>query len=198
MKRYFTLLLLCTLMVNILGLSAYATETECSGYDSLIRKATEAFPEYAERINNPKDVIPQNTREKTDRELVLRETRAVSDKEFVTYTEYSDGVILLSGYEFTAESTAVSNIKGQTSRDIIVDIEATCVNDSGYKGYFYLEGVSYSLVYSDYDYITDTGTARREGYCTKATQIINNPEETATSYATLAYELQFQIGPGGY
>lgn len=56
----------------------------------------------------------------------------------------------------------------------------------------------YSLRNVAYACITNTGTASREGYCTKATRIINNPNETATSYAQLGYELHFQIGPGGY
>lgn len=198
MKKYFAIVLACILLLNTLPLGASATEADQEGYDSLVRKASIAFPEHADKMNNPEGLASAYSRNGEPREVLIKDTRAVSEEEFVTYTEYSDGLILLSGYKFTADSEATSNVQGATSRDITIDIEATCVNDTPYKGYFYLEGVSYSLKYSDYDCITNTGTASSTGYCTKATRFLYNKTETDTSYAELGYELHFQIGPTGY
>lgn len=54
------------------------------------------------------------------------------------------GLVLLSDYDFTYETTEVDYYTGSTYRSITIDIEAACVA-AGYNGYFYLDGVSYKL-----------------------------------------------------
>lgn len=198
MKRFVIMLLAFALLLGTMSFNVSAVEIEQSGHGALVQKAMSAFPEYAEKLENPKGGAEFISREASIRELLVNETRAISSKEYITYTEYSDGLILLSGYEFTADTTTVNYVTGASSRDITINIEATCVNDVNYDGYFYLNGVSYSLRNSDFDIITNPGTASREGYCTKATRTVFTAQETLTGYARIAYDLCFQLGPTGY
>lgn len=198
MKKIIAILVAFVMLFSAMTFSVSAAEIEQSGYESLVAKASAAFPEYAEKMQNPNINPSVYARNPESRELLVNETRSISDKESITYTEYSDGLILLSGYEFTAKTITVDRVTNSSSTNITLNIEATCVNDTAYHGYFHLDGVKYTLRSSAYDSITNTGTAWREGYCNKATRFLNNPNETATSYAELGYELHFQIGPGGY
>lgn len=197
MKKCMAMLLTLALLLTLIPLSASAAESP-SGYESLVQKAVSAFPEHANKLQNPDNSAIFQSRGVTSRELLISETRPISDREYVTYAEYSDGLILLSGYEFTADTTTVSYVTGSTYRNITIDIEATCVNDVGYNGYFYLEGVSYSLRDNEFDVITNPGTASRTGYCTSATRTVYTANESNTTYARIAYALCFQLGPTGY
>ena len=141
MRRCLALFLSIALLLTTVPFVVFAAETKQLGYDSLVQKASAAFPEYAEKMQNPRGITFLNSQSPMPRELVINETRPISDTEYITYSEYSDGLILLSGYDFTYDSTTVSDITGSTSRDITIDIEATCVNDVGYTGYFSLKGV---------------------------------------------------------
>ncbi len=197
MKKYLALFLSLALLLTTIPFSASAAETQ-SGHETLVQKACYAFPEYAEKMQNPQDGAQLYSRSAMPRELLVKETRPVSDTEYVTYSEYSDGLILLSGYDFTAESTTVNYVTGSTYRNITIDIEATCVNDVSYDGYFYLKGVSYSLRDNEFDVITNPGTESRTGYCTKATRTTYTEKESYTTNAGIVYRLWFQLGPTGY
>lgn len=193
MKKCLSLVLTFVLLLSAIPFGAFAAETNQPSYDLLIQKASVAFPEYTEKMQNPAVNYASFSRTASPRELLVSETRSISNTETITYTEYSDGVILLSSTTLTADTTTQDYVTGSTYRKITVDIEAAYTGDK--KGYFYLEGVTYRLNDSDYDVITSAGTASKSGSCTSATRTRFSSKETDTSYAQIIYNLEFVVGP---
>ena len=104
MRKTLALLMSLILALSLVPFGAFAAEENPSAYDTLVNKAAAVFPEYAEKLLNPScnpSVFSQNAASST---LITRETRAFSDTESITYTEYSDGLILLSGCVIDYES----------------------------------------------------------------------------------------------
>lgn len=196
MRKFVSLFLTLALLLTTISFEVSATEIEQSSYDSLIQKAAAAFPEYAEKIQNPKNSAYLYSRDATPRELLVSETRPISDVESITYAEYSDGLILLSGYDFTCDSTVVDSSTGSTYKKYTIDVEAACIAE-GYNGYFYLDGVSYILRngYDNFDSITAPGTERKGTNCVSASRTDYTQNESYTGYARIAYYLGFRIGP---
>lgn len=197
MKRVISLFLALTLFFSVSSLTASASEIESPAFDLLAKKAAKIFPEYAASIQNSRIRTNQFVKSDSPRTLKVNETRQFSETEYITYREYSDGLILLSSNEYTADSTVVDYVTGSTYRNITINIRAAC-SINGYSGCFCLDGVSYSLRNSDYDIITNPGTMRLEGCCEKASRITYIPEETDTNYANIVYYLEFVVGPTGY
>lgn len=198
MKRLFAMLISFALVFTLLPVDALAMESKRSGYDSLVEKAAAVFPEYSGKLLNPSYQNAMYTHDPADRVLVVKETRPISDRESITYIEYSDGLILLSGYNFTYESTVVDSSTGSTERKYTIDIEAACVFESSPDGYFYLDGVSYILRdgYDNFDSITDPGTARLGDNCLEPSRTNYVADESYTGYARLEYRLGFRYGTG--
>ncbi len=196
MKKLFALLLSFALFFTLVPFGVSAVEVEQQNYNTFVDKAIAAFPEYAEKLSNPSYHTSEHTRSATDRVLVVKETRPISDKESITYAEYSDGLILLSGYEFTYESTCVDSNTGNTEKSITINIEAAYVVDGHTEGYFNLNGVSYVLRYgvNNFDCITSPGTAVKGTNCVSATREDYTADESYTGYAQVIYMLGFKIG----
>lgn len=197
MKKVFAVFTALALILAMAPFNASAVETEELGYSTLVDKAAAAFPEYAEKLLNPSYYPSAHAREAETGVLVVSETRAISDTESVTYAEYSDGLILLSGYEFTYDTDLISSTTGSTYKNVTIDIEAACVTDNYYTGYFYLDGFSYTLRsgYDNFDSITDPGDARKGSYCSMASLEDYTENESYTGYARVEYSLGFKVGP---
>lgn len=197
MKKFITLFLSLSLLLTMLVLSVSAAELEQQGYDTLINKAVSTFPEYAGKLLSPTYNPSNSTRTASSRVLVKKETRPFSDTESITYIEYSDGLILLSAYEVDYETTVVGPTPNPNLnvRNFTINITATSVVN-GYHGYFYLNGVSYTLNagLNNFDSITNFGTAERGTNCTNARRTSNVSNESYSGYARLAYDLVFKAG----
>lgn len=194
MKKTLALLMSFILALSLVPFGAFAAEENPSEYDTLVSKAATVFPEYAEKLLNPAynpSVFSQNAASST---LITRETRAFSDTESITYTEYSDGLILLSGCVIDYESDCPGG--GGLNKDITINVTATCVNSS-YKGYFYLDGVTYRLNsgVNNWDKISNAGSARNGENCTYSHRNLFVANESSTGYAHISYNLSFKIGP---
>ena len=200
MKKFLALFLSLVLLFTSVPCGASATEAERTGYNTLVSKAVAAFPEYADKLLNPRYDSSTYTRDATARVLVANETRSISDKEGISYAEYSDGLILLSDYHFTSDSSLVNSLSGTTYRDITINISAACVTDFNYDGYFYLDGVSYTLRtgVNVFDRITNPGTPRKGTNCTNYSREEYTENETYFGDARLAYRLTFKVGPQAY
>lgn len=61
-------------------------------------KATSAFPEYADKIRGEAQLTQQysQTYGLYSAQIVVDETRVISDEEYVNYVEYSNGVSVTS------------------------------------------------------------------------------------------------------
>ena len=194
MKKLLAILLSLVMVFTLVPLGVLASEAEESNHTTLVDKAVAAFPEYAERLLNP-NYTSAYSRSATDRVLVVKETRSISGTESITYAEYSDGVILLSDYDFTYDSSLDNSYHGSTSRNVVIDIEAACVLNGTTLGSFFLDNVSYILYYGDnnFDCITSAGTGTRRDGCTSATCTLYKENEDLEGYATLSYKLAFRV-----
>lgn len=198
MKKFMALLLSLSLLLTMMPLYASAAEQEQKRGDTLINKAVFLFPEYSEKLLNPTYKPTDSTRATTARALVVKETRPFSNTESITYTEYSDGLILLSAYDvdYTTEVVGPYPHPNLSVRNFTINIEATSVV-TGYRGYFELNNVSYTINtgLNNYDCITNFGTGIKGDNCTGAELTDDVENETATNYARLQYNLAFRIGP---
>lgn len=194
MKKLLAMLLSLIMVFTLVPLGVSASEVEESNHTTLVDKAVAAFPEYAERLLNP-SYSSTYARSATDRVLVVKETRSISDTESITYAEYSDGVILLSDYDFTYDSSLDNSYYGSTLRNVVIDIEAACILNGSTLGSFFLDDVSYIFYYGDnnFDCITGTGTGTKRGGCTSATRTTYIENESLEGYATLSYKLAFRV-----
>ena len=195
MKKLFALLLTVTMLFTVVPLGASATEEKQSG-NTLVNKAVAVFPEYAEKLLNPAPIGSVYANNEDGRELVVKKTRPISDNEVITYSEYSDGLILLSGFEATYDTTVTGSSSGPGYRDMTINIEAACVLSNG-TGYFYLNGVSYRLNdgWDRYDMITNEGSPSKGDHCTGYERQHFASNESAEGYARIQYGLDFRYGP---
>lgn len=197
MKKTLALFLSLALLFTLVPFGTSAVEMEHSDHNTLVNKAADAFPEYAEKLLNPSYSPSVYSRNATARVLVVNDTRLISDTESITYAEYSDGLILLSDNRFDYESSG-SCIQGTSCKNCTINVVATCVTTSNYDGCGYVDGVSYTLYTGDnnFDKITDPGSPREGTNCTKCEQVPNSyiEWETYINYAQVSYDLIFYIG----
>lgn len=192
-SKFFAVLMALVMALTLIPFGAMAEENYSSNDTTLLDKAVAAFPEYAEKLLNPSPNSSVFSRSAETRTVVVNETRAISEDETITYTEYSDGLILLSGCELDYESDCPGG--GGLNKDITINVTATCVNGS-YYGYFYLDGVTYRLNsgINNWDKISNTGTARKGSNCLYYNLNKYELSETPSNYAYIIYALSFRIG----
>lgn len=198
MKKLLAVFLSLVMMLTFIPYGVSAAEVGDSRETDLIAKAADVFPEHADKLLNSSYTPSTHSGNSTARTLIASETRPVSSNEYVTYSEYSDGLILLSDYEFTSDTKTVSSSSSSGNKYITVDVTAACVNGPGFEGYFYLKGLSYTLRsgLNNYDSITNEGTPSKGTNCANYTRISCTPNETLHDYAQLHYKLSFRIGSG--
>lgn len=194
MKKLFTFILSFAMIFTLVPCYASAAEVKQPSYDTLVSKAVAVFPEYAEKMLNS-GCRPFTYSDNAPRVLVISKTRRISDMETIIYAEYSDGMILITD-DFTCDTTLVSSSTGTTYKNYTVNIEAACIYN-GYKGYFYLDSVSYTLRngVNNFDSITNPGTARKGTNCSNYSRNNYTANESDTGYAQISYRIGFKIGP---
>lgn len=195
MKKLFSFFITFTLLFTFVPFNVSASEVEQSDDLTLTDKALIVFPEFAEKMSTPNNRTSTYSRRNANSTLVAKETRPISDTEFITYAEYSDGLILLSGYSFPYESSLDNAYYGSTFKSLTIDIEAECILYGSSIGSFTLDNVNYVINNGDnnFDSITDPGTGSKSGQCISGTRVDYRENETATQYARLSYELQFKL-----
>lgn len=196
MKKIVSLLLVLTVVCTTLPLGVFAAETSTDNVerDALIAQACEVFPEYSSKIVTQGINTQVSPRSTSQRELVASLAREVSENETMVYSEYSDGIILLTDYTAQKEVTTVDRYSSSFAVNVTVDIKATCSNISGY---FKLSNVKYSLINGAYDVINDVGTKTVSGRCSIHTAYTPVLNETASRPASLSYRLTFRYGSTG-
>ena len=122
MKKFTCFIIAILLVASVAVLPAYAVETEestmlqrsnAAAYAEKL--AVRAFPEYADRITA--DVVDFSAittyRMNNEDSVVVQETRAISEKEVITYTEYASGLAYVTGL-FTPGKNVTNTAKGDT------------------------------------------------------------------------------------
>ena len=197
MKKSLEYILTITLLFCLLPMNVSAQENNVERTE-LLEKACVAFPEYADIINA--DTVPSTvSRSVSSREVVFSETRDISETEFIVYTEYSDGLVVLDSVEIMDDEVDYNSTEqsgSMTKFDITVT--ATCL---GVNSYFTLSNVKFTIYATTYDRITSSGTPTTHNvqntYNDKCTNWdpVCTPNETASAAAKISVKLQFRFGP---
>lgn len=187
MKRLFALVLSLILVISMMPVDAVATESN-SERDELIALACEVFPEYANKISTTITVVNSHSRSVDSREIVASESRSASNGDIITYTEYSDGLILLSDTEFYSQITYNDRQTGANATVVDISIRATCnLTNKAVT----INNIIYTLNGSGYDSINAAGTASTVSG-TSASRTVYRANETASQPAKLEYHLSFR------
>lgn len=193
MKRFLSIFLALVMLLAVMPMGTYAAESKTER-DILLEKACAAFPEYASKI--AADTAPIATcSAQQERTLVFTDTRALSENDFISYTEYSDGLVLLSDTNLNRKVTYNSNtVTGARTK---ADITVTATY-SGINSYFKVSNVKYTIEEYGVDCITSIGSPK--AYPSPNTSYDNcqyhgytlNQYETDSGNARVAYSLSFR------
>lgn len=179
-----------------------AADSSVNTHEELINLACEVYPEYASKIRNQKILSSSRTRSSEPPELIYSDSRDASNGGTLLYSEYSDGVILLTSYTPKKSVTVVDSNTGAGATAYTINIVATC---TGTNGTFTAKNVKYTTISSSYDRIDSVGTHKEEtaemtGYIACSLQNVTpNPyakmNESASGNAELTYYLTFKYAP---
>lgn len=177
----------------MLPISVMATEQSTSAKNRRLSLACEVFPEYATSIQSNNSTVSPRSYSATDREVVISETRNVSDNQVMSYTEYSDGTVLIA-YSSYSKSTTITDIyTGSQSTNYTADLVVDCI-DSDQT--FIVRNLKFTLIKQSYDCITSTGslsdstTNQQYAYSVKSWEDDSGP-------ARVYYHVQFQPNVSG-
>lgn len=197
-KTCFSLFLAFIMLLTTIPFTAAADNT--SDYDEIIDLACQIYPEHADKIRYQTITSADNTRS-SDPILIYSDSRKISENETLLYSEYSNGIILLTDYDFYEVVTPVDSATGAGATAYTCNVRAACTNIAGY---FQINNFKYTLVSSTYDRIDSLGTyyayeesnngIENDCYFSASSK---NPRtqmtETASSDAYANFSLQFRF-----
>lgn len=198
-RKYLSFFLTVIMLLTMMPFSAAAADTT-SERDEIIELACEIYPEHADKIRHQTITSADNTRS-SDAVLVYSDSREVSESETLLYSEYSNGIILLTDYDFDEVVTTVDSATGAGATTYTINVKATC---SHVAGHFMINNFKYTLISSTYDRIDSLGTyyayetpGNGIEYDCSFSESSTNPRtqmtETASSDAYANFALQFRF-----
>lgn len=205
MKKTLSLCLATIMILLCIPIHVSATEDSTNDRQEIISLACEVFPEYSNKICKNNNSRSMNNAIESERELIFTEIRNVTEDEYMMYSEYSDGIVLLTNYAFDYDILSENISTGAGATEVTMSLKATCAED-GYNGVFYLDNFRYVFNSYTYDRIISLGTTRAVGSC-KLTENddmtgYENPRyslyETSSQKAYAEYYLNFWPGSSGY
>lgn len=198
MKNCLSLILALVLMLTVLPMGALAAENT-SERDEILEKACVAFPEYAAKI--AADTLPASAlRSAEPQKMVFTETRAISENEFIVYTEYSDGLVVLDQGVMDKEVIYNSTNDVATAINVDITVKATCTDTSAY---FKVSNIKFTINTNSYDRINSIGspkvynpsnTFNDECIYVQGNHSLNS-QESASRKAYVCYPLSFKFAP---
>ena len=196
MKKFTAFFMSIVMMLAFLPQYANAASVTFKEKEELYLLASEVFPEYADKILSKGRATFTANRSSAPRQVVTSISREVSATEIMTYTEYSDGVILLTDASYDKDLTVTNLDQSTMAAHYTMNIKATCsAGDYTCSGYFKLTGLSFSIIAQSNDFISSVGSTTYEPLCYKTnvpefTPIMN---ETASQHARLEFYLTFRF-----
>lgn len=165
MKRLLMLYLSLVLFVSVIPLQGFAVAPVDSDFSHrgevsdtanwALEAAVAAFPEYADKIRGEQTVAFDALQACSGSdEIVIQETRWVSEQEAITYTEYESGLVLTSGL-FNAGKNVTGTSSGSGYYSGTMNIWMNC---AGSSQILMVNGVTYTLPQGGYGYIENRGT----------------------------------------
>lgn len=182
----------------VLPVQTYAASSrDMDARQEILAIACEAFPEYSNKIlSTVADEQPERTLQ--NRRLIVSESKEVTDSSVMIYSEYSDGLVLLTYYDFTYTSSINNHqIDGNKT---YVDLTVRATSNDVPTGYFELRNVQFTLYGTAYDRITSPGSYVTSGDCGVQERLTYIANETASGKAKISYRLKWRLTnlPGGW
>lgn len=184
-----TILILLTMPLN-----AFAAEnTSTRIHDELIQLGCDVFPEYAAKILNYNYEGKSNSTFSSKNDLIIQETRNITDNATLTYSEFSNNLVVLTNVTYSKSVIGHSSewISGTLYR-FNCGVRVTCNYSSNV---FVASNIIYEDSNETYATITSTGelsdsTADSSAFWTC------EPNETAYSPAYTSYVATFLLNDG--
>ena len=158
MKRIMSLFLISIMILPTILLPVLASEQDMYELATLIDKACDVFPEYENTIRAMNSTPYSRTAQcATNRELQIHESRKLSQTETITYTQYTDGTILLSStsieFDHKFEITEGESTAGST----VYTANITVIANDLYSSTCTIKNIKYKTVPQGNDIIVSTG-----------------------------------------
>lgn len=194
MKRRLLAIILTLAMLLSTAPAVFAAN-ESDVHQELVDLACEIFPEYENKILYQK-VVPPSVMRSSEVTLVHSESRSVSDSQTLQYSEYSNGLILLTDAAKGETEVTYIDITGNTKTTYTMDITATC---SQTQGAFVWNNIRFTTFTNAYDQIDSIGSYYPDnpsglGYV--ACSLVgggNNPSIIWTETASRNAEIEFKL-----
>lgn len=164
MRRFIAMVVAITL-VAIFPVNAYAIVTSEDtisqdgrlSRDDLVELAVSAFPEYSEKIRGEHTANLESLpmlNEVDQPEIILTDTRALSDNIFVSYQEYSNSVAFI-GIRFSAYHSIIESVGYNGATLYLLDLYMMCTHS---PDSIFIDDVACWLSPGSQAQIVDTGT----------------------------------------
>lgn len=196
MKRLLSVLAVMLLLLTMLPFSAVAVETETSERELLISSACKVFPEYATKICSDIHSTTYGLNQRTNRkELVVTETRSISENEQITYSEYSDGSVYLVGASINPWYLVDSGVSDSSSTTVYTGrfIITSNVNENALV---VINNIKYAIVNGAPNYIISKGSATYEDSAELCSAVITRTTQNGNLPAEIKYDVHFTSEDG--
>lgn len=194
MKRIFAIALCFVVLLTNAVLPVCAEEAD----NDLLSKACAVFPEYASKMlgTTSSEIVAAYTAD--PKAVVVNETRAVADSEYLTYTEYADGQIILTGVSsdnpFVYNKTINSYTAGSAGASTDITITVQYTGTGNHSGKFKLSNIIYTVGSQAYGVINSAGTPSATGYFFyDADDVVIVYHETASGPAKIQYPIGYNF-----
>ena len=158
--------------------------------EMLLSKAIEAFPEYEKEIRGETEINLGKTRNGSMGEVVICETRKLTDTDVVTYTQYDSGIVTTAVGLGIGKRETYMNPQGQYT-DYYMNVWLTCGSSTSC---LFVKDFRYRVYPNTYDEIGYTGNLNNS-LCTTSSTIIEEliTKETSTDPAYVRYGGYFEF-----
>lgn len=130
-----------------------SVENDAEVREMMLSKAIEAFPEYEKEIRGENEINLGKARSGGIGEIVISETRRLSETDVVTYTQYDSGIATAAVGLGAGKKDTYMNPQGAYT-DYYMNVWLTCGNS---PDYIFVKDFRYRVYPSAYDEIGYTG-----------------------------------------
>lgn len=186
MKRVLSVSLVLLFILSSVPFHVLATEADATEYSRIIDLACEVFPEYVNQITDSSRRSSVCSRTASPI-IVFSETRPYNNDTFVTYSQTSDGAVILSSIEATdsMEITNSAGGSGGTTYTATLTLAYTI-----YGGLFKATNVMFTIASQRPDIINSSGTLSGSNLCDQ-TGVAQSSYTETSSEAFVRYRVCF-------
>lgn len=193
MKKCLSLIMAIVLICCVFPISVSATEPEVLSRNALIEEACNLFPEYESKIRGKNlSATYSQSRSSDNCKLVYEETRSVSNTQNITYSEFSDGTVYVTGSTINAWYQT-NFTESDNSFTTIYTGNFTITSNVNENALIVIEKIKFAIAtaYNSMDYMISPGSATTESSAKVNSAIITRETETTNLPAEITYRIQF-------